>query len=142
MKGTFLFGLVALLVCIPTLSGHGQEPKKPDPKKVKELMRRKLEHAQKVLEGITLNDVKMIAKHADELVEINKQAEWKVLKTPQYEMFSDEFRRTAETLSKNAKDKNLDGASLTYLEMTLNCFNCHRYVRDVGWARSDQETRP
>jgi hypothetical protein len=126
----------ALLVCLPVLGGHGDEPKNPKEKspKVSELMRKKLENSQKVLEGIAVNDFDKIAKHADELIAISKEAEWKVIKSPQYEIFSNDFRRTADTLVKNAKDKNLDAAALTYVELTLNCVKCHKYVRETGWT--------
>src|SRR5205823_639126 len=95
---------------------------------------------QKVLEGIVTSDFKLIAKHADELIDLSKQAEWKVLKTPQYEVHSNEFRRSAETLIKNAKDKNLDAAALTYVEMTLTCVRCHKHVREERLTRFDQDT--
>src|SRR5262249_21160294 len=134
-----LFVVLALLVCLPIVSGHGDEPKVPREKglKVSELMRRKLENSQKVLEGIAINDFDKIAKHADELIAISKEAEWKVIKSPQYEIFSNDFRRTADTLAKNAKEKNLDAAALTYVELTLNCVKCHKYVRESGWTRRE-----
>ena len=94
-------------------------------------MQRKLEAAQKLLEGIALNDSAKIGKQADELLRISKEAEWKVLKTPQYEVYSNEFRRQADTLIQNAKDKNLDGAALTYVELTLTCVRCHKHVREI-----------
>ena len=61
-KLTFLAALALPMAVLPALSGPGQgrakdDPaQKPDPKKVKELMRRKLVDSQKILEGISLND--------------------------------------------------------------------------------------
>jgi hypothetical protein len=121
-----LLGLAAL----PLLRGHGDEPKK-DKDRVGDLMRRKLENSQKVLEGLALNDFDKIAHHADELLTISKEAEWKVIKTPQYEIHSNDFRRTADSLIKDAKDKNLDGAALNYVELTLTCVRCHKHVRET-----------
>lgn len=137
-KAKLVLVAVALLVGVPGPKGQSQEPKK-EPTKVSELMKRKLENSQKVLEGIAMYDFKLIAKHADELILISKTAEWKVIKTPQYEVHSNEFRRIADELVKNAKDKNLDGAALTYVELTLNCVKCHKYVRDVRQAQLDQD---
>ncbi len=77
-----------------------------------ELMRKKLQHAQKVLEGIALNDFDKIVEHADGLMQISKEVEWKVLKTPRYEVQSNECRRAVETLQEKAIQKNLDGAAL------------------------------
>jgi hypothetical protein len=122
-----------------TLGGYGQEPKKkgadkPDPKKVQALMRRKLDNSQKLLEALILNDLKKVAEHADELNQISKAAEWKVFKTRDYEVFSDDYRHSLEAMRKAAKDKNLEGAKLNYLGLTMGCFNCHAYVRDQGMA--------
>ncbi len=125
-----------LALGVAVLSGHGEEPKK-DKGKVSDLMRKKLENSQKVLEGVATNDFAMIGKHAEELIAISKEAEWKVLKTPQYEIHSNDFRRTADTLAKNAEEKNLDAAALTYVELTLTCVRCHKHVREVRRAQND-----
>ena len=128
--------VLALLLGITTLSGHGGEPKKDD--KLHDLMQRKLAASQKVLEGIALNDFDKIGKQADELIAVSKQAEWRAIKSKRYELHSDEFRRDADKLIKNAKEKNTDAAALTYVEMTLTCVRCHKYVREEGMARLDR----
>jgi hypothetical protein len=56
-------------------------------------------------------------------------------KTPRYEMHSNEFQRAAETLIRKAKDKNIDGTSLAFFEMTMSCVRCHQYVREIRDAR-------
>jgi hypothetical protein len=104
---------------------------------VDELMRQKLQHSQKVLEGIAVNDFDTIGHHAEELILISKKAEWMVYKTPPYEVHSNEFRRNAGALVKGAKDKNLDACALAYVDLTLCCVRCHKYVREVRMARRD-----
>jgi hypothetical protein len=123
--------LVAATLCLvlPALAGRGEEPK-ADKDKVAALMRKKLEHSQKVLEGITTQDFKMISSHAEELIAISKEAEWKVIKTPRYETHSNDFRREAEDLIKAAKEKNVDAAALAYVDLTLTCVKCHKHVRE------------
>ena len=133
MKRTpFLLTAVGLLLGVPVLKGDDA-----DSNKVQELMKRKLTQSQKVLEGIALNDFDMIAKHAEELQVISKQAEWKVLKTPLYVMYSNDFRGIAEELVKNAKKKNIDAAALPYVELTLTCVKCHKHVREKRMVRLD-----
>jgi cytochrome c556 len=138
-----VLGLMLALIALGS-SGSGQESnkeEKKDKKKetVSDLMQKKLKNSQKVLEGIAMNDFDMIAKNADEIVQISRDTEWKVVKAPRYELFSDEFRGNAETLIKEAKTKNLDGAALAYVEMTLNCVKCHKYVREVRMTQLDFE---
>jgi hypothetical protein len=135
-KIAFILVALALLVRVPTLSGHGDEPKKKD-EKLHELMQKKLAAAQKVLEGIATNDFDKIGKQADELTAVSKEAEWRVIKTPQYELYSNDFRRTADDLAKSAKEKNIDGAALKYVELTLTCVKCHKYVRETRMTSTD-----
>jgi hypothetical protein len=133
--------ILAVAIMVPPLSGDGAPPNKApteDAKKVSELMRKKLAHAQKVLEGIAVNDFDKIIEHADGFMQISKEVEWKVLKTPRYEVQSNEFRRALEILQERAIQKNLDGAALGYVELTLSCVKCHKYVREARMTRLDR----
>src|SRR5262245_58974419 len=132
MSKKFLLVLCVLAVTVPTQIGRAD-----DPDKIRPLMQKKLEHSQKVLEGIAMNDFKMISKNAGDLIDISKQVEWKVLKTPQYEMYSNSFRRAAESMMQEAKAKNIDGVALNYVDLTLTCVKCHKHVREVRSARLD-----
>jgi len=127
--------LAALLGVAAGTTHHGraEEPKdkdKPKPKASKELMRRKLELSQGLLAALTLNDLDKAGKQAADLIRLRKDPAWKVIKGETYEAFSAEFTRTAEGITRAAKDKNLEAAKLHYLGLTLTCFNCHSYVRD------------
>jgi len=130
-KVRFVLALILLSASIPLVSGHEQQGK------LHELMRQKLSAAQKVLEGIALNDFERIAENGEDLIRISKLAEWRVFKTPRYDLHSDEFRRSADMLVARAKEKNLDGAALAYVEMTLTCVRCHKHVREIRMARLD-----
>ena len=125
-KYLWTIGIVVVATSLPNLCGHGGEQED-----VSKLMRKKLEAAQKVLEGIALTDFDKIAKQGDELIFISKTAEWKVLKSPQYEVHSNMFRRAAEDLIEKAQAENLDGATLAYVDLTMTCVKCHKHVRDV-----------
>lgn len=104
------------------------------PNQVGGFMRAKLHHSQRLLEGITLEDYELIAKHAQDLSLLSQEANWRVLQTPEYLQHSVEFRRTADALTEAARKKNLDGAALGYVDLTMKCINCHKYVRDVRTA--------
>lgn len=126
----FAVMVLAAVFALPAVQGHGAEKKKAPG-----LMQQKLHESQKVMEGIALGDFDMIAKHAQELSAISKKAEWRVVKTPQYEIYYTDFQRTADTLAKNAKDKNIDAAALTFMELTLSCVKCHKHLREVRMTR-------
>jgi hypothetical protein len=96
-----------------------------------ELMRAKLKHAQAVLEGLAVGDFKAIAAAADELVRVSQAAEFlNAYKSREYEVQINIFRRAAQTMSKKAGDRNLDGVTLAYVDMTMTCLKCHQYTRD------------
>jgi cytochrome c556 len=133
---SFLAACVILFLAIPFVGGHAADP---ESKKVQALMKRKLTAAQKVLEGIAVNDYGEIGQNARELIEISKAVEWRVFKTPQYEINSNDFRRSADNLIQAAKAKNVDAAALAYVDLTLSCVRCHKHVREVRQARLDAE---
>jgi len=102
-------------------------------------MRAKLVHSQKLLEALALEDYAAMAKHSQDLKLLSQESIWNVLQTEQYVLYSEDFRRRADALTAAAKNKNLEGASLAFVELTLNCVQCHKYVRDV---RSGKRERP
>lgn len=103
----------------------------PDSKATtKDAMKRKLEHAQKALEGITMEKFDSLEKNAAALVKLSQTEAWRTIETDEYRLFSEEFRRHAKALQNAAKKKNIDAASLAYVQMTLTCVNCHKYVRN------------
>lgn len=132
MKKFFVFGVAFLLLA---LMGQAPAPSQTPGKKVEKLMVAKLKHSQTLLEGIAIGDFKKITASAEELIELTKTEEWLMHKTPRYEMHSNEFRRSAETLVRKAKDKNMDGTTLAFFEMTMSCVRCHQHVREIRDAR-------
>jgi hypothetical protein len=105
------------------------------------IMQWKLEHSQKLLAGLALEDHAALAKHAEQLRILSLDASWQVLQTPEYARQSQQFRRTAATLKEAALQHNLDGATLAYVDLTMRCIDCHRYVRKETTAVSRTDTR-
>lgn len=109
----------------------------PEPNDVDEFMTLKLEHAQDLLAALATEEFDDAAKHAQEISLLSQQATWQVLQTPEYNQHSAEFRRSADAISTAARDRNIDAASLAYVDMTMKCFNCHKYVRGTRLASID-----
>jgi hypothetical protein len=108
------------------------------------LMIEKLKNAQVLLEGLATNDFDKMTKSAERLIEISKAVEWRAYKTPQYDVHTNNFRRAAETIIKKAKEKNVDGATLAYVDMTVTCVRCHQHCREIRdtsfipWSRTEE----
>lgn len=99
------------------------------PVSTKEFMREKLDYAQKVLEAIALEDYASITKNSKKLSAMSQEATWQVFQNPDYAQHSVTFRRHVDALAKAAENKNLDGATLAYVRMTMSCVDCHKLVR-------------
>jgi len=127
-----LIALVIPLALLVTVAAFGFQV--PQEWKHRQFMRQKLDHSQKVLEGIVVEDFDQVADGAKMLSLLSKVAEFQVLPSADYRRYSEEFRRTADELAQMAQEKNLDGSALKYVELTMNCVNCHKYVRNVRLA--------
>ncbi len=92
-------------------------------------MRRKLDHSGMILEGISTENFEAISQGTAGLRKAGEAAKWHVLPTDDYLRFASEFRRLLDRLDENAAAEDLEGATLSYVELTLNCVNCHKFVR-------------
>jgi hypothetical protein len=139
LRALSLGTLTAALFALLWSRGSGDDgPGDDEPSdEVRALMRQKLEHAQKILEGSTSEDYGLVQKHAAQLRELTGEKEWKVLPTVEYNQLSMEFLRAAESLEAAAKDKDQDAVDLAYLNLTIKCMYCHKYVRTTREARLD-----
>lgn len=124
-------GVYAILCVAPDGHAGGRDA-------LRVFMRAKLDHSQKVLEGLTIDDMALVAKHSQELALLSHAANWQVMQTEDYLNHSLEFRRSANAVTKAAREKNLDGATLAYVSMTMNCVKCHTYVRGIRMANASK----
>src|SRR5262245_38992175 len=131
MKRTLICLLAAGSLIGAPWTGSAQRPSE-----LSKLMLDKLDKSKTVLEGIALADFRKVNDSAERLIQLSKATEWFVYKTPRFEMHTNEFRRAAETVVAKAKEKNLDGVTLAYFDLTMACVRCHQYVRDVRDARA------
>lgn len=119
--------LTVTLVVVAGLTATPAQSKRN--RAAKEFMREKLELSQKALEGLALEDFDAIATKGRRLSAMTKEADWRIFENPDYDQQSILFRRQVDALTKAAKDKNLDAATLAYVRMTMSCVDCHKLVR-------------
>ena len=98
-------------------------------------MKAKLLHSEKVLEGLATEDFDLIVKHSQAISLLCEDELWSVINTPEYLERSKEFRRSVNAITEAGRKKNLEAAALAYVNTTLSCINCHKYVRK---ARADR----
>ncbi len=106
---------------------------KPSAKKLamKAFMRKKLSSSQNIIEGLALEDFELIERGAKDLRAMSAAAEFMVSNDPLYKEHSDDFRKVVTKLEKAAREKRIDGATLNFMDMTMSCVECHKYVRTI-----------
>jgi len=119
---------IAVAVIGPAVATIAQTATQPD--QVAPFMRIKLTHSQDVLEGLAVEDFDLIDRGAQQLSLTSEDASWQVLQTEDYARMSADFRRSCDRLREAARGKNLDGAALAWMEVTMKCVQCHKYIRD------------
>lgn len=92
-------------------------------------MLRKLDYSRDIVQGLATEDYGLITKAAQKMLVLSHEADWNVITTEEYVKMSAEFRTTTERLRERGREKNLDGATLAYFEMTLSCMRCHKKLR-------------
>lgn len=98
---------------------------------VGKMMRQKLSYAQAILEGVTTEDYKKITDGAKAMLALTHRAKWNVIDRPEYLGFSMEFQRALDELIDAAQQQSADGVAYDYMQMTMACVSCHRFVRGV-----------
>jgi hypothetical protein len=127
-----VFGLGMLLAAT-----NGEQAEKP----VETFMHAKLAHSQSILEGLAVENYDQIAKSAQSLTLLSEEAGWNVVQTAEYAHQSELFRRNTKALTDTARKHNLDGSTLAFVQVTLNCVECHKHVRSVQQARLEEPDR-
>jgi hypothetical protein len=122
-------GSFAAAALFALLSTHASLAADPARDVTKGLMQEKLKDAQSVLGSVAIGDFAAIEKSAKHLVELSNVTNWYSRQSPEYDLFLNGFRRNAQALAKSAGDKNLEAASLAFVQLTLDCVSCHKYLR-------------
>jgi cytochrome c556 len=122
--------LVLLVLCASLGGGLVSSGASQERGRLQKFMRQKLEHAQNVLEGLTVEDFTLIANSARRLREVSEDARWRVSPSATYLRISNEFQDVADEMHAKAKQRNLDGATLAYVKLTMTCVKCHKLVRE------------
>ena len=109
--------------------GVADEKKPEDGKHQSVLMKKKLEYTQQILTGLANEDFDSIAKHAKILNTFGSLEQWFRADCEAYRAQLKIFRFANSELIRLAEEKNLEGASLAYMQLTMSCVNCHSHIR-------------
>ena len=94
------------------------------------LMRQKLENIHGLLEGLIREDYVLLQKNAMTLENISKVTTWHKQEDPAFLNRAQSFQHSAQFLVEQARAKNLEGVAIGYIRLTLDCMQCHNFVRE------------
>jgi hypothetical protein len=95
-------------------------------------MKQKLSASQNILAGLTKADFDAIKKNAESMLVVGYLEKWVRADTPGYQIMMKDFTYANKSLILAAREKNLDGATIAYVQLTFSCVNCHKLVRGDG----------
>jgi hypothetical protein len=127
----FLTTLATLTLISSGLAAHlarGDDNKSQAPE-ASIWMKQKLGASQNVLAGLTKGDFEAIEKNAQSMLAVGYLEKWLRADTPGYQIFMKDFEYANKSLTLAAREKNLDGATIAYIQLTLSCVHCHKTIR-------------
>jgi len=114
------------VLALPLLVVTALQTATQDP--VKTLMKAKAGYAHRLLDAVVLGELETARDQAFRLKAVAATADWSVMDTPEYVRESETFIRATDRLLQSAASKNPEAVALAYMDVTLSCVHCHRYV--------------
>lgn len=103
-------------------------------------MRQKLQASNLILEGLCTEDLEKVGSGTDVLLKMSSAEQWRVSNDIMYRRYSREFLAAVEELQQEARDQNMDGTSMAWVNVTMKCLKCHEWVRNPVLA--DERHQP
>jgi hypothetical protein len=93
-------------------------------------MKVKLRSSQNILRGLTLGDFDLIEENARRMNNFGRLEKLVHSRNAEYQTQLKFLEHANQELMRQAEKKNLDGATLAFVQLTTSCINCHRTIRD------------
>ena len=114
------------LVCCTALAVRGDDSQE---KTQSYWMKKKLEYSQNILSSLATEDFASISKNAALMKALDGLEKYVHPRGKEYRMQLQTFQFANDELLRNAEEKNVDGAALAYVQLTMSCVNCHKVLR-------------
>lgn len=125
MRRLFISSCLVILI-LSLVAGTPSQESEP----VLKVMSLKLDYTHKVLENIIKEDFKKLEELSFQLVVLTGTEDWKVIRTEEYNRHTADFVRAVNALREARGHKDINESTKAYIDMTLSCVQCHKYVRE------------
>jgi len=125
----FISGSFAVaIVCLAATTIHGGDTEQ---KTQSYWMQKKLEYSQNILSALATEDFEAIRTNAASMKALDALEKFVHPRPKDYRMQLQTFQFANDELIRNSREKNVDGAALAYVQLTLSCVNCHKVLRST-----------
>ena len=128
----FLLTLAILAPISTTTAPHLARGDDDEKAKASIWMKQKLAASENILAALTKEDYEAIEKNAQSMVAVGYLEKWIRSDIPGYQKKIRDFEYANKTLALAAREKNLDGATIGYVQLTFSCVECHKLIRGSG----------
>ncbi len=122
----------------PAKKGEVKDPKgveeKIDDKNPSIWMKKKLDYSQNILAGVTQEDFDKIADNARAMKGLGKFEGFVRSRNAAYTRQLQIFEETNDEIIRQADNDNVEGVALAFTQLTINCINCHKVLRQHAKA--------
>lgn len=92
-------------------------------------MEKKLEYSQQALISLVTGDLEDVQLNATRLNLLNRVERFVRRKNPNYQKQLKSFDLVSADLATQANNKNIEGATLAFNQLTVSCVKCHQTLR-------------
>ena len=92
------------------------------------VMADKLRYTQQLLTSLAKEDFPVLENSAQELRRVAHE-QWQANSSPEYRTHLQTFWTTLDGIESGAQRKQIEEATLAYMQMTLTCIRCHKALR-------------
>ncbi|WP_144057707.1 hypothetical protein [Novipirellula maiorica] len=138
-----LFWVATSLVLLPV--SFAQEPARTateivesEEKPIDFWMEKKLDYSTAILRGLAMQDFDEIQANAQKMRVLNTMEGFVRSRNKEYRKHVNTFQVVTDELITQSKQKNIDGVTLAFNQLTVSCVRCHQSLREDG--DSDAET--
>jgi hypothetical protein len=94
-------------------------------------MQKKMQYSENILAGLAKADFAAIEKNAASMNSLSQIEGWVRGNTPEYKRQLKAFRAANRNLVRLSQEKDLEGAALSFMQLTMTCVQCHQVIRDT-----------
>lgn len=97
-------------------------------------MDRKLELSKNVFAGLAAGDFEKLEQNAAQMQLMSKIEGFVRRRSPEYTAQLHAFELANSEVLRHARNKNIEGATLAFQQLTVSCVACHKLLRDAKAA--------